>query len=259
MTTTILLLVSREDYLDEVFTALNDLQCNKKTTALLCIVNGDNQLFVDTRNRCELSKFSQRLAIQVKPKQKIRQYDIGGRRKAIAELHNEAKTHINSEYVFGIEDDTIVPKNALKRLMQYADDVELGMASGVELGRWGIPYIGAWRVDDINNPTSIVSLAKGTAVEPIDAGGFYCFLTPAKHYQAHTFEPFDGNGLGPDVNFGLALRQQGLNNYADFDIKCTHKTTDKDITFANTKPRQIKMYKRHNQWRQDIIKESDIV
>lgn len=252
MTTTILLLVSRETFLDELFKSLEDLRCNLSETALLVIVNGEAGLYVKTRNLCEASKYPERLCLQVKPKSKVRQYDIGGRRKRISALHNYAKLHVNTDYVFGIEDDTIVPSNALEKLgEEYVEGV--GMIEGVEMGRWGVPYIGAWTADNVNEPTEITSLLRSEGLEEIDAGGFYCFLTKSEYYKAHDFKPFDNNGLGPDVDFSLALRRKGLKNYASFDVECIHKQPDHDIKFGVTIPRQVRMFKKGGQWRQNIL------
>lgn len=251
MQTTIILLVSRDTFLDDVFRSLAELRCNVRETALLVIVNGEADLFVKTRNYCEMSKYPERLCIQVKPKTKVRQFDIGGRRKRISALHNVAREHINTEYVFGIEDDTIVPFYALEMLGQYMTD-DVGMVEGVEMGRWGVPYIGAWKADDINEPTELVSLPMSEGLVEIDAGGFYCFITRSKYYKAHDFKPFDG-GLGPDVDYSMALRRQGLKNYASFDVECVHKQPDHDIKFGVTIPRQVKMFKKGDQWRQNIL------
>jgi len=251
MQVTILLLVSREAHLEEVFKSLEDLKCNVSETALLVIVNGDNHLFVKTRNMVVETKYQESLCLQVKPKRKIRQFDIGGRRKAIAELHNFAKAHINTEYVFGVEDDTIIPFYALEMLGEnFVDGV--GMIEGVEMGRWGVPYIGAWTADNVFEPTEITSLPMSEGLVEIDAGGFYCFLTKAEYYVAHTFKPFEG-GLGPDVDYALALRRQGLKNYALFDVECIHKQNNFDIKFGVTVPRQVRMTKKGLQWRQGII------
>lgn len=252
MRTTIVLLVSREQFIDDVFKSLADLRCNESETALLCIVNGEADLFVKARNMVEMSKYGERLCLHEKRTRKIRQFDITGRRKRISYLHNVARTHVNTEYVFGVEDDTIIPANALVKLGEQMID-GVGMVEGVEMGRWGVPYIGAWIVDNIDEPTEIVSMHKADGVVDIDAGGFYCFITRAEYYKNHEFKPFDNNGLGPDVDFSLELRRKGLKVLADFDVECIHKAIDRDIKFGVTEPRQIKMYKRGNQWRQNIL------
>lgn len=249
MTTTVLLLVSRDDFLEDIFKSLDELDCDKSNTALLCLVDGDTNLYIKTRNYCEMTKFVERLCIHVKMKQKISRFDIAGRRKRISELHNEARSHLKTRYVFGIEDDTIVPRNALKTLgEQYIDNV--GFIQGVELGRWGVPYIGAWEFDDCNNPKIVKSLELAQDTQKIDAGGFYCFLTKTEYYKDHEFKPFENNAFGPDVDFGISLRRKGLINLADFTVKCVHKADNVDITIDNTIARQIRFKKINNRWRQ---------
>lgn len=251
MNTTILLPVSRKEFLPEVFQSLEDLKCDIAHTALLCIVNGEADLFVEARNYCESSKFAERLCIQLKPKNKLRKYDIGGRRKRIAAVHNLAKTHINTEYVFGVEDDTIVPPEALERLgEQYVDDI--GVIEGVEMGRWGVPYIGAWRADDIEDPQTITSIPKESGTVEVDGCGFYCFLTKSAYYKGHDFKVFSG-GLGPDIDYSIDLRRRGYRNLADFSVECIHLNDDGAISFDNTEPRQIKMIKKRYQWLQNLI------
>lgn len=252
MNTTIVVLISRKEFLPELFQSLADLKCDVSHTALLCIVNGEADIYVEARNLCEASKYGERLCMQVKPKTKLRQYDIAGRRHRISQLHNIAKKQVNTEYVFGIEDDTIVPPNALERLGEQMIN-GVGMIEGVEMGRWGVPYIGAWRADDVNDPKEIISIPKENGTVEVDGCGFYCFITRAEYYKAHEFKPFQGNSLGPDIDFSLALRQQGLKNYADFSIECVHKAKDHDVTFENTSPRQIKMFIKSGQWRQNIL------
>ena len=254
MKTTVLLFVSRDYFLEELFDSLDKLECDPAETALLCIVNGEADLYLKVRNWCEMSKYGERLCIQEKPQKqyKIRQFDIGGRRKKIAYLHNIAKEHINTEYVFGVEDDTIVPFYALRMLGEnYLEDT--GIIEGVEMGRWGVPYIGAWTVDSLDEPTEITSLDMSEGLQEVDATGFYCFLTKAEYYKNHEFKPFDNNGLGPDVDYSLELRRKGLKNYALFDVECVHKAKDHDIKFGVTIPRRVRMFKKGNQWRQGIL------
>lgn len=253
--TTIIMPVSRSTYLDKLFYSLEILQCDAANTNLLVIVDGDAKLFIEVRNKVEMSKFAQRLCIQFKSKHVLRKYDVLGRRMRIADIHNEIKMHLwESDYIFGIEDDTIVPSNSLKKLLaDYALYPYAGFIEGVEVGRWGIPYVGAWNTDNVYEPTEMVSVTvekKDDKVEQIDAGGMYCFLTKHATYTNHLFKPFDNNGLGPDVDFGIELRREGLLNYIDWSVLCIHKTGDKDITLTNSEPRVVTFKKKEGRWRQ---------
>jgi hypothetical protein len=48
-----------------------------------------------------------------------------------------------------IEDDGVLPGEALIRPLADYGVIRSGFIEGVELGRWGIPHVGAWRSDDV--------------------------------------------------------------------------------------------------------------
>lgn len=259
---TIIMPVSRPDNLDAIFARLEMLKCKREKTNLLVIVDGPVDLFVKARNFVEMSKFKERLCIQFQSKHKLRQFDIMGRRMRIADIHNELKKHIvDCEFIFGIEDDTIINTNTLDILLKdYGMYPYAGLIQGVQLGRWGIPYVGAWKADDVYEPTEMkslnpmrmgdVSTLGKSLIQEIDAGGFYCFITRKDNYVKHTFKPFDTNGMGPDVDYGITLRQQGLVNYIDWRITTVHKTKKGEISLLNTEPRVTTLRKKDNRWRQ---------
>lgn len=163
-------------------------------------------------------------------------HSIPDRRRHIANIHNQVREMMpdppryveanwEPDWIFSIEDDGILPPDALQRLIKVIDTKPfVGMVTGVELGRWGVPYVGAWRVDDVFNPRKIQSLEFNPepVVEEIDGCGLYCCLIRADMYKQHEF--FTNNGLGPDVNLGIFLRQKGFKNYIDWGIHVTHLT-----------------------------------
>ena len=114
---TIILFVSRKDYLHKVFVCLEMLDCKSNETNLLVVVDGDDELFVHTRNKVEETKFNQRLTVHYKDGDKMRNYSKAHRRMRIAKLNNYAKQFIQDcRFVMGIEDDTYFPANTLKKL-----------------------------------------------------------------------------------------------------------------------------------------------
>lgn len=69
--------------------------------------------------------------------------------------------------------------------------------------------IGAWRADDVYEPSVIETVlparpellndagrAIGCVPEEIDAGGLHCALAKYEHYLRHECRPFDGDALG---------------------------------------------------------------
>lgn len=213
----IFLPVSRADHLDRLFASLEMLECDLTATSLLAYVDGDDKLFSHVKAKTDHAKFNQCRCVSRPTNQATAPFALMERRKRIAAIKNESRDLIGPcDYVFGIEDDTIIPSHALRKLLDdYAIYPYAGLIEGVELGRWGVPYVGAWRADDVYEPTKIESIMPGSGLEEIDAGGFYCYLTKYENYVKHDYAPLGNNDLGPDVNYGIWLRQQGFKNYVD--------------------------------------------
>lgn len=247
---TIVLPVSRAEYLDRVLGSLELLECRAENVNIIAIVDGDDKLFVQTRNKIQDLKFNERLTVKYKNPKPVTKFDIYARRLRIADIHNHIKQYINPcEFIFGVEDDTLLPQNALQEMTTtYLDHPRAGMVQGVEMGRWGVPYVGAWKADDIYSPTVIESLDLGEGVEPVDCGGMYCFMTRYETYMAHEFKTFQKNSLGPDVEFGLELRKAGYENYVNWNVKCSHINNDKIISFKNTVPKKVIIKKHNTKW-----------
>ena len=59
--TTIVLLISRNNYLQQFLSHIELLECNTDITNIIAVVDGDASLYTDVRNFIEFSKFNQRL------------------------------------------------------------------------------------------------------------------------------------------------------------------------------------------------------
>ena len=223
MQITAILPVSRIKYLDRVIDSL--LNQTLKPQSLLVVYDGPDRDLIEARNKIVGLDFRQ--VLFVKSNNNKVALSIPDRRRHITSIHNQIKELIvDADWLFSIEDDGILPTDALAKLVKFVRvNPNVGMITGVELGRWGVPYVGAWRVDDVNNVEKVVSVENKTAdpcVEEIDGCGLYCALIDANLYKIHDFTT--SNGLGPDVNLGLFLRQQEKQNYIDWSIQVTHLT-----------------------------------
>lgn len=218
--------VSRTRYLDKIIDSL--LSQTVKINNLIVIHDGSDREFLEVRNKILQLKFDNVICV---PSTNVDRADsIPDRRRHIVNIHNQFREIIgNVDWVFSIEDDGIIPPDALQRLISVVEaEDNVGMVTGVELGRWGVPYVGAWKVNDVFTTTSITSMPNKTLTnkdeyEEIDGCGLYCALIRADKYKEHTFST--SNGIGPDVNLGLYLRQQGLKNYVVWGIPVTHMTS----------------------------------
>lgn len=175
--------------------------------------------------------------------------DIPARRDRITKIHNQFKEHIGgSHFVFGFEDDTILPDDPVTKLVQtYSEEpTNVGYVEGVQVGRWGFPYVGAFIADDLYNPTQLRSLTLSEMdIEEIDGGGFYCFLTPTKLYKS--VEHKWAEPAGPDVHYGMELRRKGYTCLIDWDVVCGHNTPKK-ILWPSSKTAQVKLQLKEGKW-----------
>lgn len=260
MIVTIIIPISREQFLDQIFARLELMDCNPEETNILGIVDGDQALFVKARNLIQNSRFKERLCTQFRSPYKLRHFDTLGRRLRISDIHNQAKGYLTSgtDLVLLTEDDSLLPANCLKKLLyDFTIWPHAGFIQGAQVGRHGISHIGAFRaLPDVYEPTTIESLLPPedkTTIESIDSGGFYAALMKADTYVNHEHKPFDNNSLGPDATLGFETRRSGYQNYIDWSIPITHLTKSRQITPSNTPLQKVTFTKNdRGTWRQHV-------
>lgn len=218
---TAILPVSRVGYLDRVLESLKNQ--TSKIDRLIVVVDSDED-FTEVRNKVIGQPYDRVLCVRSNNTRPA--FAIAERRQHIANIHNQLRDLIDTDWVFSVEDDGVLPPDALTKLIVDANELNnVGLVTGVELGRWGVPYVGIWFVDDVHEPKKIVSAENKSPqnlIEPIDGCGLYCTLIRSKLYKEHEFGTY--NGLGPDVNFGLYCRQRRYTNHVDWSIGVTHLT-----------------------------------
>jgi hypothetical protein len=181
---------------------------------------------------------------------------VQDRRRRIAAIKNETKQYIEAcDYVMGLEDDSIPRPDALEKLLRaYSLFPFAGFISGVQLGRWGITHVGAWSCDDVYERRQIRSLTSAEGIQEVDATGWYCYLTKRATYMKFEYAPFDRCQLGPDVQWGLDLRRDGLKNYVCWDVPVEHRQTNCEVLMPGRTPEQrIILSKRQDQWEMDVL------
>lgn len=224
---TIFCAFSREYVLDEWIKAFDDMGFPYSQTELVFYVDHHeatipNRLINHFKKQDDLWHTIQIVQSGQRPTPEVR---IATRRDRIVEMKEASKRYIgDSEFVFGLEDDTIPPPDAYYRL-DKAWDAQTGYVEGVQVGRWGFRMVGAWKTDNIKNPTQIETLIplKDGGIEEIDGGGFYCYLTRTDLYKEAKYHWHD-ECFGPDVNYGIELRKKGLKCKIDWDLICGHLT-----------------------------------
>lgn len=262
MVVTIVIPISRPDFLKRIFAQLDSMPCDNGNTNLLCYVDGDEPLFEIARNFVVNSKFKDKLCV-FRRKGLPNVNHIHSRRQRIADIHNEIKNIIGKcDYLLLLEDDTLIPLNTLDKFLKLSTIYpHAGLISGVQIGRWGFNVPGIWKVDNPYDVKKINSMLppesnmnqSNDRVEEIDAAGLYCCLTKPEFYKSCTFAPFESI-LGPDVFYGIYLRKQGYKNYVDWSIQTGHLTKQGDIKVYNTQLQQITFTKIDaEKWEQEVI------
>lgn len=154
-------------------------------------------------------------------------HSVIDRRSKIVRMKEDSKQYISDTSVlFGIEDDTQVPSMAFETLRRLLDNPNIAYAQGVQQGRWGEPILGAWRLDNVEDPKAIetVPFEHETDVIEIDGGGMFCYATPTHLYKEHKYYSWPAEPGGPDATYGFELRKMGYRCVMDFKLICPHLT-----------------------------------
>lgn len=183
------------------------------------------------------------------------------RRSRIVKMKEDSKQYITATgYVFGLEDDTEFPPNAYIRLKDIFDkNPSTGFAQGVQMGRWGLSVIGAWEIDDLDNPTLMRTMEMPTDPQlvEISGGGFFCYLTTAELYKDHKYYWHD-ECFGPDATYGLELGKKGYRSFMDTSILCKHLTPQGKLEPNSRNVVSVAWHKRGSRWVRDLVPEDMI-
>lgn len=159
------------------------------------------------------------------------------------------------DLLFMVEDDTEIKADALQRLLSdYKEltdqNVKVGLIEGVQVGRHGIRMIGAWRVNDLENPTEVSTIPynKSSFFEKIDGGGLYCFVTPMELFLAHTFYWHD-ECFSVDMTYGLELRKKGYTNLIDWTVITGHVDQSGNVLYPNDNCQIARYLKEGDEWK----------
>lgn len=185
---------------------------------------------------------------------------INYRRDRIRDMLTMAQDYIKEHYadkemLFMVEDDTqIEPDTLTKLLIDYQQlteqKIKVGFIEGAQVGRHGIRMIGAWRTDDLENPTLMTTIPfnETELFEKIDGGGLYCFITPMELFLQHTFYWHD-ECFSVDVTYGLELRKKGYTNIIDWSVVAGHVDQNGNVLVPNTNCSVAEYRKEGDRWK----------
>lgn len=202
-------------------------------TNLCFIIDADEPNIKYQIEQFAKGKGYRRLELEMNFKWAPNETNLTIRRKRIADIkeqHKEQVRRCDGEFVIGLEDDTVFGHlDGFEALVApFREHTKIGFVEGVQIGRWGVAMVGAWKFDDVTDPRHVETLLPPTQsqgsfpYEHITAGGFYCYATRRHLYLDAPYYWSESQPWGPDVNFGLWLRTLGYRCMIKWDMLLGH-------------------------------------
>jgi len=177
---------------------------------------------------------------------------LDDRRKRIAHNQNilkEVVQELKPDYVWQLEGDCDLHEDTLKMLISSMLELipakDFGYVSGIQVGRHGLYCLGAWT--DFTDKSFKSLDYKLQGIQEVDATGFYCLLAPTKVWL-QGMPSWDGEPYGPDVVWGLSLREKGYKIYCNMDIEVGHIVYNGIIRPSDLSTCNANFYKEGNTW-----------
>lgn len=226
--------ISREYPLDDCLSAIDEADIFRKKLRLIVYIDSkDNSLI----NHClrwvgkQRGKWKKIMEVTTyrNPVEIKKFEDCMKRWKRIEDnMRTIVKLTSGSEIVFMVEDDTIIPRDAFKKLYtRIKKDKKIGCIQGVEMMRGAGENgpCGAWKLKVVDGKVhyKIGLSAKKEGIEQIDGGGYYCWAFRRKAIKQIEFRSSLNGWCGPDIWTWYDLQQKGWKTLIDWSVWCGHK------------------------------------
>ena len=128
------------------------------------------------------------------------------------------------DYVFMVDSDIVLPKNALVKLLLNQTDICFGVyprkyKDEIEVIKAGKPYVWVvYKAEEANFEDVVEVKAAGFGCALIDTDVFKKISFP--YFKYETYE--DGSLLSEDYYFCEKAKDYGYTIYADFGVRCGH-------------------------------------
>lgn len=232
--------ISRPWAIHALFKMLDSMDIPRPIIELIVLIDTDDQEFV-RRIQGKLKwlernvKFGKIFSMATGKQPISEKAHIVERRQRIVENWELAKKMFGeTEWFFGLEDDTICPNDAFWKLFNvflinnndlvnarkkvvYVEGVQAYRQEDA-IGAWQIDYKNAWTLEVKNDGSDL-----------INGGGFYCFLTKTDFVKKHKFETRD-TVFAADVDFVHKLSYKGI-CLVRWDVQCGHLLEDGTVKF----------------------------
>jgi len=241
----ILIPITRKWCIKDFFKSVNEMCIPQGYTEFILYVDSNDKDLISEvyffSKLLKMNKYESKVVLSGK-EQPGEFGNVHKRRARIIEMREACKEHLTADYLFSLEDDTIAPKDAFKKLSRIMEtNNNVGFATGAEVQRWGMYSVGAYVFE---NPEKVVSLMPKKGIELIDMAGMYCYMTKTELYKKHKFT--EDSMLGPDMLFAWDIVKQGKDAYIDWSVRCKHLTKKETIGFD--KVGQLSIDKKDKEW-----------
>jgi len=233
--------------MDAFFTGLDGIDYPKKKIHLLWCTNSDDKVFIDFLER-EMAKrqkiyASVKLVIYaVRPSDwAFKDKGTGYQEHAdlISNLYNNAFSYVKTEFVFSIEDDTVVPSHCIQRQFKtMLADPKCAVVVSMTFDRHNHGVLFVWDFKKAQTPRPdtggyqidycLQEVRNTWGVKRVGAGGLGCTLLRMSILNTlgkplfNERSPLSGVTGGCDIVLGMELNHRGYHVYADFDVRTLH-------------------------------------
>jgi len=234
---TFISLISRDEVLDEYFGQIPNLGIPKKAHWFI-LLDSNSEQFIEKikgyQKKYEKNFLSSRMFVTGETNLVAsRDFEARGMRIAnfIKIIINQAAERIGgTEFLFMVEDDTLAPKDAYKKLKpMITKSNSNAYVSGIECGRGFTKHTGICWLKENEQGDIIgreIPAMKNKGIVEIGGGGWYCWIGRARELQhfinTMPMRCFDGKMLGPDVMMIYDLKRMGYRSLTDLSIQCQH-------------------------------------
>lgn len=184
-----------------------------------------------------------------------RRYEVVDMLAACRELYRQVAYYKKFDYLFHLDTDTILPRDALKKLISRDKDqigpvVKVFPKGTKKNGKFynppcvfkqtgfskdGLFYYSEKELKDIE--AGLVKNHK-PRIAKVAAAALGCLLVKRKVFKAVSFQNHDVLPMGEDIWYDLEAERLGFESWVDFTVKAEHKNTDWE--FSQTKEKLVK-------------------
>lgn len=228
--TVLTIFVGRGFVLELWLKSLKNLNFPRGQVSILWVYSGKKEDAFASKLRLEFEKlkgyYSKTLVINPSLK-KYFGSDGHIRHRIICDAYNYSKRYLGaSDYVFLLEDDVIVRRDSLVKLLCLMKNRRIGFAVGFLRYRpndsnHSTPL--AWEFSQDGHRACVNFMpVQQDGIEEIGSGTFGCSLVREPLWSQTELVPWSEYIFGTDVNFGHQIRQKGYKSMIDWSVRCKH-------------------------------------